>query len=93
MDRSVKIVQHTSLGMFWVIGWLFSIGFLNLGFFQALLALLIWPYYLGAHFAAQAPPAAGNAYRMQQDAARSGLAGIGRARPGVGCGPPSAKNG
>jgi hypothetical protein len=67
MDRSVKIVQHTSLGMFWVIGWLFSIGFLKLGFVQGLVALLIWPYYLGAHFADDVPPAAGNAYRIEQE--------------------------
>ena len=36
------------LGPIWLMGWLFSIGFLGLAFWKAVLALLIWPYYLGA---------------------------------------------
>ena len=31
----------------WCIGWLFTIGFAKLTFWQGVLALLIWPYYLG----------------------------------------------
>ena len=54
-DRSVRIVQHTSLGMFWAIGWLFSIGFLKLSLAHGFVALFLWPYYLGAHFAEEAP--------------------------------------
>lgn len=50
MER-IKIEQHSSLGVLWIVGWLFSIGFLGLTFGQGVLALLIWPYYLGAHFA------------------------------------------
>jgi hypothetical protein len=34
-------------GDFWFAAWLFTIGFLHLGFWRAVLALLIWPYYLG----------------------------------------------
>jgi hypothetical protein len=30
-----------------VIGWLFTMAFANLGLWQAILGLLIWPYYLG----------------------------------------------
>ncbi len=35
----------------WMIGWLFTIGALGLGFGRGLLGLILWPYYLGAHFA------------------------------------------
>ena len=55
MGRSVHVVQHTSIGMFWVVGWLFSIGFLKLSFSHGLIALALWPYYLGTHFAGPVP--------------------------------------
>jgi hypothetical protein len=32
----------------WFAGWMFTIGFLKLGFWKAVLALLVWPYFLGA---------------------------------------------
>lgn len=31
----------------WFVGWLFTIGFADLGVWRALLALLLWPYYAG----------------------------------------------
>jgi hypothetical protein len=35
-------------GSLWAIGWLFSIGYLHMPFFwKGVLALFIWPYYLG----------------------------------------------
>ena len=34
-------------GSIWAIGWLFTIGYLHLTFWKAVLALLIWPYFLG----------------------------------------------
>ncbi len=34
-------------GIFWVIGWMFTIAFAKLGLGQALLALITWPYQLG----------------------------------------------
>ncbi len=49
MAERIKIEQHSSLGVLWMIGWLFSIGFLQLGFWKGLLALLVWPYFLGDH--------------------------------------------
>lgn len=49
MDRKV-VVQNGSVGMLWFAGWLFSIGFLKLGFWQGLLGLIVWPYFLGSHF-------------------------------------------
>lgn len=47
MDK-VRIEQHGGLGMLWVIGWLFSIGFLHLSFWPGVLAIILWPYYLGS---------------------------------------------
>jgi len=42
-DRGVVI------GPVWLIGWLFTIGYVGMPFFwKGLLALLIWPYFLGA---------------------------------------------
>jgi hypothetical protein len=37
----------TALGSLWVVGWLFTIGFLKLTFGKGVLALVLWPYYLG----------------------------------------------
>jgi len=36
-----------SFGTLWFIGWLFTIGYLRLTFLKGVLALIIWPYYLG----------------------------------------------
>jgi len=46
MER-IKIEQHSVGGLLWVSGWLFTIGFLKLTFWNGALALLIWPYYVG----------------------------------------------
>ena len=35
------------MGMFWFAGWLFTIGFVPLVWWKAILALLVWPYVLG----------------------------------------------
>lgn len=47
----IRIEQHSGLGLFWFVGWLFTIGYLHQGFWQGLLGLFVWPYFLGAHFA------------------------------------------
>lgn len=49
--ENVKIENHVFGGAAWCAGWLFTIGYLHLAFWQGVLALLIWPYYLGAHVA------------------------------------------
>ena len=46
MDR-IRIDQHGSAGMLWCAGWLFTIGVLHLHFWKGVLAILVWPYYLG----------------------------------------------
>lgn len=40
----------TIMGSFWFTGWLFTIGYLKLAFWKGVLALLLWPYYLGVFF-------------------------------------------
>ena len=37
-------------GALWFWGWLFTIGFLKLTLGKGLLALVLWPYYLGVAF-------------------------------------------
>ncbi len=49
--NKIKIGHHTFPGALWFIGWLFTIGFLHLVFWQGVLALIIWPYYLGHNIA------------------------------------------
>jgi hypothetical protein len=49
--QRIRIEQHSAVGVLWFIGWLFTIGYLQLGFTRAVLALLLWPYYLGVYFA------------------------------------------
>jgi hypothetical protein len=45
--EKIKIENHTLSGGAWFGGWLFTLGFLHLAFWQGVLALVIWPYYLG----------------------------------------------
>ena len=37
--------------IFWALGWLFTVGYLHLTFSKGLLAIVIWPYYLGVKIA------------------------------------------
>lgn len=50
--QGIRIEQHSDLGLLWFAGWLFTIGYLGLGFWQSVFALVIWPYYLGTALAA-----------------------------------------
>jgi len=49
--HNIKVEHHSTLGGFWFAGWLFTIGFLHLTFWKGALALILWPYFLGAFFA------------------------------------------
>jgi uncharacterized membrane protein len=53
MER-IRIEQHGTTGLLWVGAWLFTIGFLHLAFWKAVLAIVLWPYYLGVTFGAVA---------------------------------------
>jgi uncharacterized membrane protein len=46
MER-IRIEQHSFMGSVWFAGWLFTIGFLHLMFWKGVLAVVLWPYYLG----------------------------------------------
>ena len=48
MER-IKVEQHTFVGGLWCAAWLFTIGYLHLGFWKGVLAIVLWAYYLGAH--------------------------------------------
>jgi len=42
------VVNHTThIAGFWFAGWLFAIGFCKLVWWKALIALVLWPYFLG----------------------------------------------
>lgn len=45
--QKIKVEQHTMSGGLWFAGWMFTIGILDLDFWQGLLGLVIWPYYIG----------------------------------------------
>lgn len=47
MTERIRVEQHSAVGMLWVGAWLFTIGFLDLTFWRGVLAIVLWPYYLG----------------------------------------------
>ena len=47
LTQRIRIEQHSAIGMLWFASWLFTIGFLHLSFWKGVLALLVWPYYIG----------------------------------------------
>ncbi len=48
--EKIRIEQHSFVGSLWFGAWLFTIGFLHLAFWNGVLAILLWPYYLGVKF-------------------------------------------
>jgi hypothetical protein len=52
MSDQVKVVNRAgdACGIFWLMGWLFTIGYLKLTFWKGVLAIIVWPYFLGAFF-------------------------------------------
>lgn len=53
----IRIEQHSKAGMLWFAAWLFTIGLLDLTFWKGVLALVMWPYYLGVTFGPLLPGA------------------------------------
>jgi hypothetical protein len=45
--EKVKVENHVFSGGVWMAAWIFTIGFLQLSFWQGVWAVVIWPYYLG----------------------------------------------
>ena len=54
MGDEVRHIHRSDMGglggLVWFAGWLFTIGYLRLTFWKGVLAILLWPYYLGLHF-------------------------------------------
>lgn len=47
MAGTERIKVDTGMGIIWCIGWLFTIAYAKLTFWTGVLAIFIWPYYLG----------------------------------------------
>lgn len=54
-ERKIHVHNTLSLGGLWFAGWLFSIGYLKLDFWGGLIGIIVWPYFMGTHFAMPAP--------------------------------------
>ncbi len=50
--QRIRVEQHGGIGLLWLAGWLFTIGYLKLSFWKGALALIVWPYFIGADLAA-----------------------------------------
>ncbi len=47
-NRSTGTIQAGSVvGTLWFIGWLFTVGFAELIWWQGIMAVILWPYFLG----------------------------------------------
>ena len=61
MADDVKVTCKSTPGgtgaPIWLIGWLFTIGYLKLTFWKGVFALIVWPYYLGVYFHKPITPA------------------------------------
>lgn len=47
-DQAKVVVRGGDFGIVWILGWMFTLGFLKLGLWKAVLGLIVWPYFLGA---------------------------------------------
>jgi hypothetical protein len=48
----IRIEQHSFAGVLWFGSWLFTIGYLHLGFWKGFFAVVVWPYFIGQHVSA-----------------------------------------
>lgn len=52
--EKIKIEQNGGFGLMWAAGWLFTLGYLDLALGKGILAIILWPYYLGVALGAPA---------------------------------------
>ncbi len=45
--EKIKVEQHGFTAFSWAAGWLFTLGFLHLAFWKGVLAIALWPYFIG----------------------------------------------
>jgi hypothetical protein len=50
MTTNTIIAHQDTLSVLWMIGWLFTIGYLDLKFWKGFLAIILWPVYMGRKF-------------------------------------------
>jgi hypothetical protein len=48
--NTVRVDQNGFIVILGIWAWLFTIGLLHLSFWQGVLAIILWPYYLGTTF-------------------------------------------
>ncbi len=44
------IINQNFLSCVWAMGWLFTVGYLGLSFWEGVLAIITWPYHIGKYF-------------------------------------------
>ncbi len=54
MTERVRVETQSAAGMLWLASWLFTLGYLDLSFWRGVLAILLWPYFLGVALGAVA---------------------------------------
>ena len=47
MEKTTYVPLHIWSGPFWLVAWLFTIGFAHLSGWKVVFSLFIWPYYIG----------------------------------------------
>jgi hypothetical protein len=52
----IRIDQQGVGGMNWLAAWLFTLGFLHLPFWKGVLALVLWPHFLGVELSGVLAP-------------------------------------
>lgn len=57
--EKIKVENHVFGGGLWFAAWLFTIGYLKLALLEGVLAIILWPYYLGVHFGGGELPVTG----------------------------------
>jgi hypothetical protein len=48
MGSILTELSQVGFVIFWMMSWLFTVGFAKLGFWAGLWAFFVWPYYFGA---------------------------------------------
>lgn len=50
--EKIKIENHSFTAFSWFAAWLFTIGFLKLSFWKGVIAIIVWPYFIGEYISA-----------------------------------------
>ena len=45
--KSAPARVDAGVGIFWLIGWLFTIAFAHLVWWQIIVGIIIWPFFIG----------------------------------------------